>query len=123
MLIILKSKRSLKRKAAERWSSQKLLEAAKRGKDADEIKWHDVKLIRTIDNAHDGEVACLKVLDEKRIISGGGDDDPTIKIWDRESWRCLQRLIGHGGGVTALKRLGQNKLISGSLDNINNIMI
>jgi hypothetical protein len=33
------------------------------------LNWENVKLVRTIDRAHDSfSVECLKVLDEKRII-------------------------------------------------------
>jgi WD40 repeat protein len=61
------------------------------------------------------------VLDEKRIISGGGVD---IKIWDIESWLCLQTLTEHwrgkksNCGVNALKQLGQSQLITGGGDNM-----
>jgi WD40 repeat protein len=88
----------------------------KNSKGEEKRNWQNVNLVRKIDNAHDGAVWCLKVVDEKRIISSAGGD-MTIKIWDRESWLCLQTLKGHTHGVWSLKRLGQSELISGSGDN------
>jgi WD40 repeat protein len=94
----------------------KLLDLAKISLAAEKRNWQNVKLVRTIDKTHDGTVTCLKVLDENRIISAAGSGDSTIKIWDRESWRCLQTLTGHTNTVNGLKRLGHSKLISASGD-------
>lgn len=61
---------------------------------------------------HIGWVYCLQVYGD-RLFSGG--DDKTIKIWDIESTRLLEELVGHENGVTCLSFANQ-ELFSGSYD-------
>ena len=58
-------------------------------------------------------ITCLQVDDDGRIITGS--DDSTIKVWNGQTGKLLGTLIGHQGGVWALKAVG-NLLVSGSTD-------
>jgi WD40 repeat protein len=39
--------------------------------------------------------------------------DRTIKVWDRESGKCVQTLVGHRGAITSLQ-LSDDMIVSGS---------
>jgi hypothetical protein len=48
-----------------------------------------------------GSVASLDMSpDGRRLLAGGGEDDPTIRIWDWPDGTERPRLSGHPGGVT-----------------------
>lgn len=61
---------------------------------------------------HSRGVYCVQY-DENKIVSGLRDN--TIKIWDRNSLRCIKTLTGHTGSVLCLQ-FDENVIISGSSD-------
>eukprot|EP00823_Brevimastigomonas_motovehiculus_P003687 TRINITY_DN227_c0_g1_i9.p1 TRINITY_DN227_c0_g1~~TRINITY_DN227_c0_g1_i9.p1 ORF type:complete len:249 (+),score=58.19 TRINITY_DN227_c0_g1_i9:1-747(+) len=75
--------------------------------------------MHVIENAHTGRVIQLLSLDNgRRLVSGGWNDDPTIKVWDTTNeYKCLQTLSGHTDGISSLCILKKNGwLASGSYD-------
>jgi len=62
---------------------------------------------------HIGAVYSLCVF-ENRFFSGSYDS--TIKVWNVETYRCLQTLVRHSSSVDALV-IGAGALFSGSADN------
>jgi WD40 repeat protein len=45
--------------------------------------------------------------------TSANDPDRTVKVWDRESGKCVQTLVGHRGVVTSLQ-LSDDMIVSGS---------
>jgi WD40 repeat protein len=63
-------------------------------------------------------VYSLAVLPEgRRIVSGGADDDPTLKLWDVATQECFSELTGHTGAVRSVALTQDGKqAVSGSWD-------
>lgn len=53
------------------------------------------------------------------VLTGGGNGDNTIRIWERESGRCLRVLKGHGYGITHVS-LSKNEDIIFSAESMGN---
>lgn len=71
---------------------------------------------------HQGWILCLETytsyredgsVKSKWLLSGS--DDKTIRIWDRETTKCLEILSSHKNGVNCLT-FANNELFSGSMD-------
>jgi WD40 repeat protein len=74
------------------------------------------KTLLLIEAAHKDSVYCLVEWNSRNLISCGGLEDRTIKIWEKKTSTCLKTLSGHLDGVYALKLLRKNMLVSGSGD-------
>ena len=75
---------------------------------------------------HKDNVCCLGTLNQPKnfpfLISGGGNFDSTLIIWDLEARKARNILLGHQSSVTTVVSLNDAKtVISGSYDN--NIII
>jgi WD40 repeat protein len=72
------------------------------------------KQVGNMINAHASRVACMKIYDKNKLISGSRDKD--IKIWDLSNQNLLNVLNGHSDEVSCLEIIDGNKLFSGSKD-------
>ena len=64
--------------------------------------------------SHSDSVKCILVLDNGNLASGSVDK--TIKIWDHQSFECVDTLRGHNHEVKCLGLLENGNLVSSSLD-------
>jgi WD40 repeat protein len=63
---------------------------------------------------HTGQVTCLAVLNDHKLVSGG--TDKRIKVWDLSTGECLLTMEGHVDSVRCLAKLSETRLASGSED-------
>ena len=69
------------------------------------------KYVTTLEG-HAGVVFCFETIDDDRFATGSGDN--TIKIWDTQTFACLNKIITcHKFGAQCLKSLSSNRLASG----------
>jgi WD40 repeat protein len=80
------------------------------------IIWDIIKKeeVGNILHAHDSRVACMKLYDSNRLISGS--KDRKIKIWDLSNKKLLNVLNGHDDEIICLEIINNHKLASGSAD-------
>jgi len=73
---------------------------------------------RAILRGHEGPVTALAYSpDGRRIVTGGGPDDPTVRVWDAGSGAELECLHGHRGSVLgAAYSPNGHWIVSGSSD-------
>lgn len=72
------------------------------------------EVIRTL-TGHTGHVLALECLVSDFLLASASLDK-TVKIWDILTGKCLQTLLGHNEGVSALTLQSQGQLISAAED-------
>eukprot|EP00026_Physarum_polycephalum_P002522 Phypoly_transcript_02529.p1 GENE.Phypoly_transcript_02529~~Phypoly_transcript_02529.p1 ORF type:complete len:397 (+),score=32.93 Phypoly_transcript_02529:1556-2746(+) len=77
------------------------------------VKWKTSQLANTTVTGHVGTVWTL-AFDESKLVTGSFDK--TIKIWDRNTYKCMKTLRGHSYPIQCLQ-FSHNMLVTGSLDN------
>lgn len=80
-----------------------------------EKRWHDGEYITQRIYCHSENskgVYCIQY-DDNKIVSGLRDN--TIKVWDRERFKCTRTFQGHTGSVLCLQ-YDDNVIVSGSSD-------
>ena len=66
---------------------------------------------------HGGAVGAVAVTPDGRQIVSGGDDDGTIRVWDRDSGEELVALTGHTGALWAVAVTPDGRqIVSGGAD-------
>jgi WD40 repeat protein len=68
-------------------------------------------------SGHEGAVHVAKFIpntDPPLIISGSGDS--TLKVWEVETGKCQQTLVGHSNTVYTVLAFSESRVISGSFD-------
>lgn len=56
-------------------------------------------------------------IDPKSYIVATGSMDHTARLWDMETGKCLEELVGHQGEVISLHfQSDSHKLLTGSFD-------
>jgi len=63
---------------------------------------------------HAGEVSCLAILPDSRVVSGSHDS--VLIVWDPATQAVAHRLEGHADEVRCVEALPDGKIISGSAD-------
>ena len=74
-----------------------------------------------IANAHSAAVWCITTVPgADDLITGGGRNDPTVKVWRRANasadYLCFETLAGHTGGVRSVAVMADGRIVSGSED-------
>lgn len=79
------------------------------------IKIYNIKenKLYSIDNAHNGSIYSLIILNNKLLSCSS---DRTIKVWDIENKKLLLTFLGHENHVYGLHKITENLFISFSLD-------
>ena len=54
------------------------------------------------------------VLPDGRVASGS--NDPSLRVWDPSTGRCLMTLEGHTGSIECVAILNDGRVVSGSAD-------
>lgn len=75
--------------------------------------WRSANFSQTTLTGHVGTVWTL-AFDDTKLVTGSFDK--TIKIWDRDTFKCIKTLRGHAYPIQCLQFRG-NLLVTGSLDN------
>jgi F-box/WD-40 domain protein MET30 len=66
----------------------------------------DIDALRVASASHGRCLWCPNLTEADKL-------DRTVKVWDRESGKCVQTLVGHRGVVTSLQ-LSDDMIVSGS---------
>ena len=73
---------------------------------------HPWGAVRTIEGHSSGVLSVALSLDGVHIVSGSGEGDHTIKVWDLASGACVRTLVGHSSNVWSLAVVGAH-IVSG----------
>ena len=66
---------------------------------------------------HKGAVVSLVELNDKKIITGGGSGDNSLKLWDLSDLKCKHTLKGFSWGLMAVIQLKDGSICTGAGDN------
>ncbi len=81
------------------------------------IDAHAQCLLKTLDNHQSGSIHSLDLNPFQSNLLASGSHDNTIRIWDVNKGKELNKLEGHTNEVRCLVLLPNNQLASGSRDN------
>lgn len=80
----------------------------------------DIGFLRSFEG-HDSEIHSVSISEDNRYaLTGSGiyGKDSIIRLWDMETWKCMQTFLGHTGIVSSVSfSKDGTRIISGSYDN------
>jgi WD40 repeat protein len=74
-----------------------------------------LKKVNTMNCSYTSSVSCIEALEDNRIASSE-EKNSQITVWSSQNYNIINKLNGHEGRVTCIKRLKTNQIISCSVD-------